>query len=83
MSNCHDNQTKWVDAAWELGWHVALRRIDGLPPELARLPPIHKTLKTLDEAFVLGNITRFQMALIVLTDYCAELVNRGDYEQWW
>jgi hypothetical protein len=37
----------------------------------------------LDEAFVQGDSARFEVALIVLLDYCAELVNRGTYEQWW
>jgi hypothetical protein len=83
MSNCPKNRTKWTGSDWELGWQLALRRINGIPAELARRPHIDKSLTTLDEAFIDGDSIGFQMALIVLMDYCAELVNRGDYEQWW
>ena len=54
-----------------------------MPAELACRPHIHKSLLILEEAFVHGDGARFEAALIVLLDYCAESVNRGNYEQWW
>ena len=54
-----------------------------MPLELSRGPQIHESLAALDEAFVQGDSIRFELVLIALMDYCAELVNRGDYEQWW
>jgi len=83
MANCHANRTKWTASVWELGWETALKRIDGLPPELARCPHIQKSLGALDEAVIDGDSMRFQRALIVLTDGCAESINRGDHKQWW
>jgi len=47
------------------------------------LPQIHESLTTLNEAFSEGDSTQFESALIVLLDHCAELVNRGEYQQWW
>ena len=76
MPNCHENQTKWTGAAWELGWQMALKLINGLPPKLARCPQIEKSFTALDDAFVHGDSMRFQLALVVLTDSCAETVNR-------
>jgi hypothetical protein len=37
----------------------------------------------MDEAFIQGESKTFEECLIVLLDHCAELVNRGDYQQWW
>ena len=54
-----------------------------MPLELSRGPQIYKSLAALDEAFVHGDGPRFELVLIALLDYCAEVVNRGDYEQWW
>jgi len=54
-----------------------------MPPELASHPQIHESLTTMDEAFIHGDGKQFEAALIVLLDYCADLVNRGDYQQWW
>jgi len=76
MPNGHENQTKWTGAVWEFGWQVALKRINGLPPQLARCPQIQKAFRTLDDAFAQGDCIRFQIALAVLTDSCAETVNR-------
>ena len=75
--------TKWAGPDWERAWQSALRRMDGMPPELASCPRIHESLTTMDEAFTHGNSKQFEGALIVLLDHCAESVNRGDYQQWW
>jgi hypothetical protein len=74
---------KWTGADWERVWQSALRRINGMPPELRSCPPIHESLIQLDDAFSQGDCTQFESALIVLLDHCAELVNRGEYQQWW
>jgi len=84
-SNCQkqNKPTKWTGPDWERAWQSASRRINGMPAELRNCPPIQDSLTTLNEAFSHGNSTQFESALIVLLDHCAELVNRGDYQQWW
>jgi hypothetical protein len=84
-SDCPKNNkpTKWTSADWERTWQSALRRINGMPPELRSCPHIHESLLTLDEAFSQGDSIQFESALIVLLDHCAGLVNRGEYQQWW
>ena len=84
-SNCQkqNKPTKWTGPDWERAWQSASRRIDGMPAELRNCPPIQDSLTTLNEAFSHGDSTQFESALIVLLDHCAELVNRGDYQQWW
>lgn len=74
---------KWASQDWERAWQSALRRINGMPPELAGCSEIHQPLRAMDEAFVHGNSEQFEDCLIELLDHCAELVNRGDYQQWW
>ena len=83
-SNVQKNDaTKWARPDWERAWQSALRRISGMPPELASHPQIHESLTTMDEAFIHGDGKQFEAALIVLLDHCAELVNQGAYQQWW
>ena len=83
-SNCPKNEpTKWAGQDWERAWQSALRRINGMPPDLVSTPIIHDSLMTMDEAFIHGDSTKFEASLIELLDQCAELVNRGDYQQWW
>jgi hypothetical protein len=50
---------------------------------LRSCPQIHESLLILDDAFGQGDTAQFEAALIVLLDHCADLVNRGDYQQWW
>jgi hypothetical protein len=83
-SDCQKkSKPKWTSADWERTWQSALRRIDGMPPELRSCPQIHESLLILDDAFGQGDTAQFEAALIVLLDHCADLVNRGDYQQWW
>jgi hypothetical protein len=83
-SDCQKkNKPKWTSADWERTWQSASRRINGMPPELRSCPQIHESLTTLNEAFSEGDSAQFESALIVLLDHCAELVNRGEYQQWW
>lgn len=82
--NCQKNEpTKWDGSEWERAWQSALRRINGMPRELSRCPQIQASLRTMDSAFIHGDSKQFEVALIVLLDHCARLVNRGDYQQWW
>jgi len=74
---------KWAGPEWERAWQSLSRRITGMPPELSSCPKIQNSLTIMDEAFIDGDSKRFEVALIVLLDHCAELVNRGDYPQWW
>ena len=75
--------TKWTAQDWERAWQSALRRINGMPAELQSCPQIRQSLTAMDDAFSCGDSTEFESALIVLLDSCAELVNRGEYLQWW
>jgi hypothetical protein len=77
------DSTKWAGRDWERSWESALRRINGMPPELRSCPQIHESFTTMDEAFSHGDSKQFKSGLIMLLDYCAEVVNRGDYQQWW
>ena len=82
--NCPKNeQTKWAGSDWERAWQSVVRRINGMPPDVVNSPPIHESLMNMDEAFRQGESKTFEEYLIVLLDHCAELVNRGDYQQWW
>jgi hypothetical protein len=51
--------------------------------ELINCTQIREFLTAMDEAFIGGDCKKFEKALIALLDHCAELVNRGDYQQWW
>jgi hypothetical protein len=83
-STCPKNEpTKWTGRDWERGWQSALRRINGMPVELISRPQIHDFISTLDQAFIHGDSMKFEEALIALLDHCADMVNRGDYQQWW
>src|SRR5262249_10265653 len=83
-SNVQKNEpTKWTGPEWERAWQSALRRINGMPSELACCPRIHECVMTIEEAFMHGDSKQFEAALIVLLDHCAELVNHGAYQQWW
>jgi len=57
--------------------------MNGMPLAVSRCPQILQSLKALNEAFIHGDSLRFEVALLALLDYCAEVVNRGGYEQWW
>jgi hypothetical protein len=82
--NCPTNgPTKWSERDWERAWESAVRRINGMPPELVSCTQIHESLMTMDEGFIHGDSKTFEDGLIVLLDRCAELINRGDYPQWW
>ncbi len=82
--DCQQSEpTKWACPEWERVWQSVLRRLTGMPPVLSSSPQIEKSLRTMDDAFMQGDSKRFEVALIVLLDHCAEFVNRGDSEQWW
>lgn len=83
--NCQkkNKRTRWTGPDWERAWQSALRRINGMPQELRSCVQVHKSLTTLEEAFIHGNSKQFESALIALLDHCAGLVNRGDCQQWW
>jgi len=82
--NCPKNEhTKWAGSDWERAWQSVVRRINGMPPDVVNSPLIHESLMNMDEAFRQGESKTFEEYLIVLLDHCAELVNRGDYQQWW
>jgi len=82
--NCPTNEpTKWTGPDWERAWQSALRRINGMPPDVVNCVQIQESLTSMDEAFIQGDSKIFEDCLIVLLDHCAELVNRGDYQQWW
>jgi hypothetical protein len=83
-SSCPRNEpTKWAGPDWERAWQSALRRVNGMPAELITCTQIHESLTAIDEAFIHGDSKKFEEALIELLDHCAELVNRGHYQQWW
>ena len=82
--SCPTNEpTKWTGWDWERAWQLAVRRTNGMSAELINCTQIHESLTAMDEAFIGGDCKKFEKALIALLDHCAELVNRGDYQQWW
>jgi hypothetical protein len=54
-----------------------------MPPALVTNELVQQAVSTMDEAFKQGDSNMFEVALIALLDECADLVNRGDYQQWW
>ena len=53
--NCPKNEpTKWTGPDWERAWQSALRRINGMPPELVSCVRIHESITSMDEAFYTG-----------------------------
>jgi hypothetical protein len=63
--NCPKNEpAKWASQDWERAWQSALRRINGMPPELAGCPQIHQSLTTMDEAFIHGDSKTFEDCLM-------------------
>jgi hypothetical protein len=82
--NCPKNEpTRWASQDWDRAWQSALRRINGMPPALVTNELVQQAVSTMDEAFKQGDSNMFEVALIALLDECADLVNRGDYQQWW
>lgn len=83
-SNCPENvPTRWTDRDWERAWQLVERRVKGMSDRLIIDTQIQQSFTAMDEAFMSGNCKNFEQALIGLMDQCAELVNRGDYQQWW
>lgn len=74
---------RWNDRDWERAWELVERRIKGMSAQLVIDIQIQRSFIAMDEAFMSGNCKKFEQVLIGLLDHCAEMVNRGDYQQWW
>ncbi len=82
--NCPKKEpSRWASQDWDRAWQSALRRIKGMPPPLVSDARIQEALTTMNDAFIQGNSNNFEVGLIALLDCCAELVNRGECQQWW
>jgi hypothetical protein len=68
---------------WERGWDVAMARIGGAPTVVERKPFFQDCLWVLNGAFSDGDPLRFELGVRALVDFCNELINTGDVEQWW
>ena len=76
-------RTRWTVAEWVQRWDLAMARIDGVPALLEKQAIFQDCLTVLNGAFADGDRLRFELAVNVLVDFCAEAVNQGDCEQWW
>lgn len=68
---------------WEEGWTLAMKMIEGMPTLVEEQPLFQNCLTVLDGAFADGNRLRFELGLSALIDFCLEIVDKGDFEQWW
>ena len=76
-------RSKWTVNKWQLGWKLAMTRIDSVPSVVERQPVFQECLAVLDGAFADGDKARFELGLIALMDCCNEAVNTGVCESWW
>ena len=74
---------RWTVDEWERGWDLAMTRIDGAPTLVEEEPTFRDCLTVLNGAFVDGNRLQFEIGLNALVDFCADVVNKRDCEQWW
>jgi hypothetical protein len=75
--------TRWTADQWEQGWDLAMTRIKGVPAVVEEQRIYRDCLTVLDGAFADGNSLRFELGLNALIDFCTDIVNESDCEQWW
>jgi hypothetical protein len=68
---------------WERGWDLAIKRIDGVPPQIEQQAFFQDCLRVLNGAFADGDRLRFELGVSALIAFCDETVNTGHCEQWW
>ena len=76
-------RTKETLYEWEQGWNLAMARIDGAPTLVERQQFFQDCLWVLNGAFADGDRLRFELGVRALVDFCNEIINSGDVEQWW
>ena len=75
--------SRWTADEWEREWGIAMTRIESVPGLVERQTLFQDCLTVLDGAFVDGNRLRFELGLSALIDFCTDVVDAGDCEQWW
>jgi len=75
--------SRWTADEWEREWGIAMTRIESVPGLVERQTLFQDYLTVLDGAFVDGNRLRFELGLSALIDFCTDVVDAGDCEQWW
>jgi hypothetical protein len=75
--------SRWTADEWEREWGRAMTRIESVPGLVERQTLFQDCLTVLDGAFVDGNRLRFELGLSALIDFCTDVVDAGDCEQWW
>jgi hypothetical protein len=76
-------QSQWTASEWQGGWELAMTRIDGAPSNVTTESVFQECLAVLDGAFADGDSFRFQLGLLTLMDFCAQVVNGTNCQQWW
>ena len=75
--------SRWTADEWEREWGIAMTRTESVPGLVERQTLFQDCLTVLDGAFVDGNRLRFKLGLSALIDFCTDVVDAGDCEQWW
>ena len=73
----------WTAEEWEREWDLAMTRIKSVPALVEKQPFFQDCLTVLDGAFEDGNRLRFELGVSALIDFCTDVVDAGDCEQWW
>ena len=75
--------SRWTADEWEREGGIAMTRIESVPGLVEQQSLFQDCLTVLDGAFVDGNRLRFELGLSALIDFCTDIVDAGDCEQWW
>ena len=76
-------RSRWTAEEWEREWDLAMTRIESVPALVEKQPLFQDCLTVLDGAFEDGNRLRFELGVSALIDFCTDVVDAGDCEQWW